>query len=73
MQYIRAHSLNVTDAAILSVVLDYQNASRPQPGQRLILITSDQRLMRAANAEGLATVNPETLPLSDLVGILNSL
>jgi PIN domain nuclease of toxin-antitoxin system len=53
------HNINATDAAILRVFLDYTNEH--EANQRSILIASDQRLLRAAQAEGLAILNPESM------------
>jgi predicted nucleic acid-binding protein len=55
---IEKHSLNATDALILQATLEtavlFQSV-----GDSLVLISSDQRLLRAAKAEGLVTFNPE--------------
>ncbi len=66
------YNCNASDAAILRVFLDYQQAQFPtvSPG---ILIASDERLLRAASAEGLATLNPELLLPADVPGTLASL
>ncbi len=55
---IEAHSINATDAIILRLALDLATQLRAV-GQDLILVASDQRLLRAAHAEGLATFDPE--------------
>jgi hypothetical protein len=57
----RAHNLNATDAAILTLLLEY-TAALPPGSPSVVLIASDQRLLRAAQAEGLQALNPETLP-----------
>lgn len=57
--YIVAHSINATDAIILRVTLTLAQHLRNQ-GDDLVLVASDQRLLRAAIAEGLVTFNPET-------------
>lgn len=51
------HNLNSTDAAILTVVLEVARSSNAPV---CVLVASDQRLLRAAQAEGLRTLNPET-------------
>lgn len=56
---IDAHALNSTDAIVLRSALDVGAALRAG-GDDLALVASDQRLLRAAAAEGLATLNPET-------------
>ena len=53
------HSVNSTDAIALRVALDVAQHLRSQGGD-LVLVASDHRLLRAAQAEGLATFNPET-------------
>jgi hypothetical protein len=35
-----------------------------------VLVAADQRLVRAAAAEGLATLNPETIPAVDVPALL---
>ena len=54
-----AHSLNSTDALILKSALALARKLRAG-GDDLVLVASDQRLLRAAGAEGLTTFNPET-------------
>jgi len=49
------HSINSSDAAFLAVCLRYA----PPLGEVCVLVASDQRLLRAAAAEGLRTLNPE--------------
>jgi predicted nucleic acid-binding protein len=55
--YILTHSINATDAVIVGVALDVARHLRNQ-GDDLVLVASDLRLLRAAQAEGLATFNP---------------
>src|SRR5437773_585432 len=52
------HSVNSTDAIVLRVALDIAQHLRGR-GDDLVLVASDQRLVRAAQAEGLVTFNPE--------------
>ena len=54
-----AHSLNATDALHLQVALEVQSRLSQQ-GDTLVLVAADQRLLRAAQAEGLTIFNPET-------------
>ena len=56
IEIIHRHNLNSTDAALLTVLLEF---SRSSGISTCVLIASDQRLLRAAAAEGLATLNPE--------------
>ena len=64
------HSLNATDAVILRSVLDLVIALRAT-GADLVLVTSDQRLLRAAQVEGVLTFNPETQTEGDLNALLS--
>jgi uncharacterized protein len=59
LQLIEAHSINSTDALILKSALAIALRLR-RAGDDLVLVASDQRLLRAAQAEGLPTFNPET-------------
>ncbi|MGH7168804.1 MAG: type II toxin-antitoxin system VapC family toxin [Gemmataceae bacterium] len=64
------HSINASDAMILRVTLDVAQQLRTL-GDDLVLVASDQRLLRAAQAEGLVPFNPETqdqAALATLVG-----
>lgn len=53
------HSINATDAILLRLAIDVSQLLRGQ-GNDLVLVASDQRLLRAAQAERLITFNPET-------------
>ena len=66
---IEKHSINSTDAIALRSALDVAALLRTA-GHDLFLAASDQRLLRAAQAEGLATFDPETQTPADLVAIL---
>ena len=54
-----AHSLNSTDGLILKSALALGRRLR-RAGDDLVLVASDQRLLRAAQSEGLKTFDPET-------------
>ena len=58
IETMRRHNLNSTDAAILTAFAVYV---REYSEHTALLIASDQRLIRAAEAEGLATLNPESV------------
>jgi predicted nucleic acid-binding protein len=58
LRFIEGYSLNATDAAILSLFLRLSRSTAFRNHQP-ILVASDRRLLRAAEAEGLATLNPE--------------
>jgi len=64
-----AHSVNSTDALILKSALVIARRSR-RAGDDLVLVASDQRLLRAAQAEGLITFNPETQDQAALAGLI---
>jgi predicted nucleic acid-binding protein len=54
-----AHSINSTDALILKSALTTARRLRAT-GDDLVLVASDQRLLRAAQAEGLTTFDPNS-------------
>ncbi len=58
LRHIDKHSINSTDAAVLGAALDLAAYAR-STGDDLVLVASDQRLLRAAKAEGLSTFDPE--------------
>jgi predicted nucleic acid-binding protein len=55
---IEKHALNATDALILRSTLNMATVLRPV-GNDIVLVTSDHRLLRAAQVEGLQTFNPD--------------
>lgn len=65
------HSLNATDCVILRSALDVDLQLRPL-GDGLVLVTSDQRLLKAAQAEGLTTFDPETQSQAELDTLITS-
>jgi predicted nucleic acid-binding protein len=65
MPLIDTHSLNATDALVLRWAIDLAVRLRPA-GDDLVLVASDHRLLRAANAEGLPTFDPEIQTEADL-------
>jgi predicted nucleic acid-binding protein len=56
--YLRKHNLNATDAAILTLLLEIVSETGDSSW---VLVASDKRLLRAAQAEGLITLNPEEM------------
>lgn len=68
---ITRYNLNSNDAAILATYLQYAR-SLPPDSPECILVAADQRLLRAAQAEGLATLNPELLAEADLPAFLTA-
>lgn len=71
LDLIRRHHLKSSDAAILQALLRFAQ-SQATVGATAV-VASDQRLLRAASAEGLHTLNPETLAASDVAAFLASL
>jgi predicted nucleic acid-binding protein len=67
---IEKHFLNATDALILRSALDIDAMMRPI-GNDVTLVTSDLRLLRAAQKEGLKTFNPETDSQTQLDALIN--
>ena len=63
------HSINSTDALTLKSALAIARRLRAA-GDDLVLVASDQRLLRAAQTEGLITFNPETEPQAALAALL---
>ena len=70
-QLIEAHSINSTDAYILQCALDEADKLRTA-GDDLILVSSDRRLLAAAEKEGLLTFDPQTDNQIDLDVLINS-
>ena len=70
-ELIETHSINSTDAIILRCALDSAIELRGD-GDDLILVATDTRLLRAAQAEGLHTFNPETDSQAILDTFINS-
>ena len=68
---IEKHSLNSTDAILLQCALDRVNELRIG-GDNLVLVSSDKRLIRAAQNEGLLTFDPETDTQTTLDILINS-
>lgn len=56
--FIEKYSLNATDALVLRSVMDAAALLWPA-GDDVILVTSDLRLLHAAQGEGVTTFNPE--------------
>ena len=64
-----AHSINSTDAIILKSALAIAQKLRAGGGD-LVLVASDQRLLHAAQLEGLVTFNPESQDQAALTALL---
>ena len=63
------HNLNASDAAILATYLEY---ARTVPTTRCAVVSSDQRFLRAALAEGLRALNPELIAPPDVPAALHA-
>ena len=70
--FIEKYSINSTDAILLQCTLDNANELRAT-GDNIVLVSSDKRLLRAAQSEGLLTFNPETDSQTALDVFINSL
>ena len=70
LSIIHKHNLNATDAAILAMLL---NVLPSPPPADFVLVAADKRLLRAAEAEGMKTLDPETLPAADVPAFLATL
>jgi predicted nucleic acid-binding protein len=68
---IEKHSLNATDACVVRSALDIAGMLRPE-GHDIALITSDNRQLRAAQAEGLKTFDPENGRQEEIDALLSS-
>jgi predicted nucleic acid-binding protein len=69
LPFVVKHSINSTDAVVLRSALDLAAVYRAN-GDDLVLVASDQRLLRAAQVEGLTTFNPETQSQTDLDALI---
>ena len=70
-QLIDDYSINSTDSYILQCALDKANELRAD-GHNLIMVSSDKRLIRAAQNEELFTFDPETDNQTTLDLLINS-
>jgi predicted nucleic acid-binding protein len=65
------HPINATDAVLLHTALDLATQFQTV-GNGLVLVASDQRLLKAAQAEGLTTFDPETQSQAELDTLIAS-
>ncbi len=72
VEFMRRYNINASDAAILATFLRYSQTRAPG-APPCLLIAADQRLLRAAAAEGLATLNPELVSPNDVPALLAAL
>jgi predicted nucleic acid-binding protein len=66
---VEVHSINSTDAITLKSALTVARRLRAA-GDDLVLVASDQRLLRTAQAEGLSTFDPERQDQTTLAAFL---
>lgn len=71
LHYIQSQNLNATDALHLVTALQF-HSELVTYGHRLIVFVADQRLLRAAQSEGLEALNPETDTGDRLAALLSS-
>ena len=71
IEFIDRHNLNSADASVLMSLLSFAQ-SQPSPTV-CVLIATDRRLLRAAQAEGLRTLNPEITAPNDVPVFLAAL
>lgn len=65
------HNLNSTDASVLKSFPSFVQA---QPAATaFVLVAADQRLLRAAQVEGVQTLNPELIADADVPAFLAAL
>jgi predicted nucleic acid-binding protein len=69
IDFVERYNVNTTDAALLATYLRYAQAQAPGAGTS-VLIAADKRLLRAAGAEGLATLDPEAIAAADVPALL---
>jgi predicted nucleic acid-binding protein len=63
------YAINSSDALVLQTALNLAPTLRAA-GSDLVLVASDQRLVKGAQAEGLVTFNPETQSQADLDALI---
>lgn len=61
------HNLNATDAVLLTLLKEFSEAAN---APQCLLVSADQRLLRAAEAEDFGTINPETCSVADALTLL---
>ena len=71
VRLIETYSINSADALILQCAID-QTIELRMKGNNLVLVSSDKRLLRAAQSEQLLTFDPETDSQTTLDVLINS-
>ena len=70
IRHLLIHNLNATDALHLQIALEVHSRLYRQ-GDALLFFAADRRLLRAAQAEGLAIFNPEVGTSTQLESLLS--
>lgn len=68
---ISRHNINASDALYLHQALNLQRRLAAEEHE-LVLVASDRRLLRAAENEGLMTLNPEEVAIADAEALLRA-
>ncbi|MCZ7574905.1 MAG: type II toxin-antitoxin system VapC family toxin [Ardenticatenaceae bacterium] len=68
---ISRHNINASDALYLHQALNLQRRLEAEEHE-LVLVASDQHLLRAAENEGLMTLNPEEASIADAEALLRA-
>jgi len=68
---ISRHNINPSDALYLHQALNLQRRLEAEEHE-LLLVASDQHLLRAAENEGLMTLNPEEASIADAEALLRA-
>jgi uncharacterized protein len=71
LPFVERHSINSTDGLVLASALGVAMAVRAD-GDDLVLVASDQRLLRAAKSENLRVFDPESGTAAELHALVNA-
>lgn len=66
-------NLNATNAAVLFLFHGYAQSVEAYNGGQFLRLAADERLIRAANAEGIRASSPEILPQANVPVYLESM
>ena len=73
ISFMESYNINSTDAALLTMFLRYKHSFGQGERPKFCLVAADERLIRAAEGEGIAVLDPEALSESDVSDFLASL
>jgi predicted nucleic acid-binding protein len=68
-EIVARHNLNATDAVLLTLLMELSQAAN---APECIVVSADKRLVRAAQAEGFKTIDPEALTIQESLALLPS-